>query len=44
MGKGVQNAQMQGSQNKPSNTQDTGNFPWWELVTGDTGTDGLSRV
>jgi len=44
MAKGVQNAQMQGSQTKPTSTLDTGNFPWCLMAEGDMSRDGLARI
>ena len=44
MGRGVQNAQMQGSASRPTSTLDTGNFPWVLMAEGDRSTDGLPKI
>jgi hypothetical protein len=35
---------MQGPQPKPTSTVSTGNWPWYIMVEGDKGYDGLTRV
>jgi hypothetical protein len=44
MNRGTQNAQMQGSQTKPTSTLDTGNFPWALMAEGDMSKDGLAKI
>ena len=42
--KGTQHAQMQGSQSKPTDTLNTGNWPWIIMAEGDGNSDGLARI